>query len=52
MNEFDYSDNLPENEKENLLKMLRNSIEESYAGGKINEIHYNLLQKKLSSYEK
>ena len=30
---------------------IENDIEDGYAMGKINELHYNLLKEKLSKYE-
>ena len=39
-------------ERENAMTKLRNSIEDAYATGKINELQYNLLKEKLLGYEK
>jgi YVTN family beta-propeller protein len=51
MREFDYSNILPEHEKVDYLKELRKYIEDLYASEKIKELHYKLLQNKISSQE-
>ena len=38
--------------KENKIIDIESDIDDAYAGGKINELHYNLLQKELSKYVK
>jgi hypothetical protein len=42
---------LPENYGK-LLNELKEDISEAYSEEKINELHYSLLEKKLSNYEK
>jgi YVTN family beta-propeller protein len=51
-NEIDSLDTPSEYEKENKIMEIKSNIEDAYASGKINELHYNLLQKKLLKYEK
>jgi YVTN family beta-propeller protein len=51
-NEIDYLDNLSEYDKEKRLNEIKIDIEDAYADEKINELHYNLLQKKLLKYDK
>jgi len=41
-----------EEEKENELKSIRDSMFEAYPKENISEIHYSLLKEKLSNYEK
>ena len=50
--ELDSLDNLSEYDKENKIMEFQKDIEDAYASKKINELHYNLLQKKLLKYEK
>jgi hypothetical protein len=49
-NETDSLDIL--SEYDNVFMTIKSNIEDSSAIGKLNELHYNLLQKKLSKYEK
>ncbi len=51
-NEIGLLDNLSKSDRENGMTKLRNSIEDAYATGKINELQYNLLINKLLGYEK
>jgi YVTN family beta-propeller protein len=51
-NELDSLYNLSEYDKENLVVKIKSDIEDAYAKEKINDLHYNLLQKKLLKYEK
>jgi hypothetical protein len=51
-NEIDYLDNVSEYDKEKRLNEIKIDIEDAYADEKINELHYDLLQKKLLKYEK
>ena len=51
-NEIDSLDNLSEYDKENKIMEIQKDIEDTYASKKLSELHYNLLQKKLSKYEK
>ena len=41
---------LSSHEDSNLLQHIKNDILDSYSKGKINELHYNLLEKRMSSY--
>ena len=45
-------DGLSENEKGKLLVDIKDDISDAYPKEKISELHYNLLEKKLSNYEK
>jgi hypothetical protein len=45
-------DGLSENEKGKLLVEIKDDISDAYSKEKISELHYNLLEKKLSNYEK
>src|SRR5215469_12541792 len=45
-------DGLSENEKEKLLVEIKDDISDACSKEKISELHYNLLEKKLSNYEK
>jgi len=49
---IDSLDGLEKEEKEKQINQIQDEIEEAYSKEKINELHYNLLQKKLSKYEK
>jgi YVTN family beta-propeller protein len=51
-NKIDSLDNLSEYDKENKLTKIEKDIEDAYASRKINEMHHNLLQNKLSKYAK
>jgi YVTN family beta-propeller protein len=51
-NEIDYLNKLPKHNKEERLIEIKRDIEDAYADEKMNELHYNLLQKKLLKYEK
>ena len=44
------SNSLSSAEKANSLQKIKNDILDLYSKGKINELHYNLLEKKMSSY--
>jgi len=48
---IDSLDNLPEKEKESKVIEIKKNIEDRYASRKIIDLHYNLLQKKLSKYK-
>jgi YVTN family beta-propeller protein len=48
----DSLDNLSEYDKENKITEIRSDIEDAYSTGRITDLHYNPLQKKLSKYEK
>jgi hypothetical protein len=51
-NRINSLDGLPENEKGKLLVQIKDDISDAYSREKISELHYNLLEKKLSNYEK
>ena len=51
-NKIDCLNNLSQYNRGNELMTIMSSIEDAYARGKLNELHYNLLQKKLLKYEK
>jgi hypothetical protein len=42
----------PDLDNEKMLDDIKNEITEVYAKGKITDTHYNLLNKKISDYEK
>jgi hypothetical protein len=44
--------NLPEKDKGKLLVEIKDDLVEAYSKEKISELHYTLLEKKLSNYEK
>ena len=48
-NEIGFLDNLSKSDRENEVTKLRNSLEDAYATGKINELQYNLLEKLLGN---
>ena len=43
---------LPENNKGTLLAGIKDDISDAYSKEKISDLHYTLLEKKLSDYEK
>jgi YVTN family beta-propeller protein len=47
-----YLNSLPENDKVTLLLEIKEDISDAYSKEKISELHYTLLEKKLSNYEK
>jgi hypothetical protein len=49
---IDSLNNLPENDKGKLLIELKDDISDAYSKEEISELHYTLLEKKLSNYEK
>ena len=51
-NQLNYIDNLSEHDKENRVTEIKRDIEDVYAKGKLNELHYKLLKENISNYEK
>jgi hypothetical protein len=49
---IDSSNTLPENDNGKLLDEIKEDISDAYSKDKISELHYTLLEKKLSNYEK
>jgi hypothetical protein len=49
---IDSLNSLPENDKEKVLIELKDDISEACSKGEISELHYTLLEKRLSNYEK
>jgi YVTN family beta-propeller protein len=49
--EVDSLDNLSEYDKENKIMEIQKDIEDAYASKKLNELHYNLLQKRLANFK-
>ena len=49
---MDSLNDLCEEEKEKQISQIQDEIEEAYSKEKITELHYNLLQKKLSNFKK
>ena len=51
-NEIDSLNTLSKNEKVDQLSRVRSNIENAYAKGRLNELHYALLKNRLAHYEK
>ena len=49
---IDSLNTLPENDNGKLLDEIKEDISDAYSKDKISELHYTLLEKKLSNYEK
>jgi hypothetical protein len=49
---IDSSNTLQENDNGKLLDEIKEDISDAYSKDKISELHYTLLEKKLSNYEK
>jgi len=43
---------ISKNDKVEQLSQIKSNIEDAYAEGKINELHYTLLKERLANYEK
>ncbi len=49
---IDSLNSLPENDRRKQLHEIKEGISDAYSKEKISELHYTLLEKKLSNYEK
>ena len=50
--EINYLNTISKNDKVEQLSRIKTDIEDAYAKGKINELHYTLLNERLANYEK